>query len=73
MAGMASLILFPMLSRATAQDMPLTQVLIEDEDWKLVSEGHRFTDGLTTDGKGNLYFSDVAAVRRSTELTQTER
>ncbi|MDE0865923.1 MAG: SMP-30/gluconolactonase/LRE family protein [Rubripirellula sp.] len=57
---MASLILFPMLSRATAQDMPLTQVLIEDEDWKLVSEGHRFTDGLTTDGKGNLYFSDVA-------------
>lgn len=60
MAGMASLILFPMLSRATAQDMPLTQVLIEDEDWKLVSEGHRFTDGLTTDGKGNLYFSDVA-------------
>ena len=60
MAGMASLILFLMLSRVTAQDMPLTQVLIDGEGWQLVSEGHRFLDGLTADGQGNLYFSDVA-------------
>jgi enterochelin esterase family protein len=44
-----------------AQDMPLTQVLIEGEDWQSVSKGHRFTDGLTTDSEGNLYFADVAA------------
>ena len=44
-----------------AQDMPLTQVLIEGEDWQSVSKGHRFTDGLTTDADGNLYFADVAA------------
>lgn len=43
-----------------AQDMPLTQVLIEGEDWQSVSKGHRFTDGLTTDADGNLYFADVA-------------
>ena len=44
-----------------AQDMPLTQVLIDGEDWQSVSKGHRFTDGLTTDSEGNLYFADVAA------------
>lgn len=43
-----------------AQDMPLTQVLIDGENWQLVSQGHRFTDGLTTDTEGNLYFADVA-------------
>ena len=60
MVWLASLVLFPAISRVTAQDMPLTQVLIDGEGWQLVSDGHRFTDGLTTDGEGNLYFSDVA-------------
>lgn len=41
--------------------MPLSQVLIEGEDWELVSEGHTFTDGLCADADGNLYFSDVKA------------
>ena len=60
MIGMVSLLSFPICSRVAAQDMPLTQVLMEGEGWKMVSEGHRFTDGLTTDRDGNLYFSDVA-------------
>ena len=42
-----------------AQDMPLSQVLIENEPWQLVTSGHEFTDGLATDEQGNLYFSDV--------------
>ena len=42
-----------------AQDMPLSQVLIDGEDWQVVSEGHGFTDGLCTDAEGNLYFTDV--------------
>ncbi len=42
-----------------AQDMPLSQVLIEGEDWEAVSSGHEFTDALCTDDEGNLYFSDV--------------
>ena len=43
-----------------AQDMPLTQVLVEGENWQLVSEGHKFTDGCTADAQGNFYFTDVA-------------
>ncbi|QDU96332.1 SMP-30/gluconolactonase/LRE family protein [Lignipirellula cremea] len=42
-----------------AQDMPLSQVLIDGEDWEAVSTGHLFTDGLTADEDGNLYFTDV--------------
>ncbi len=44
---------------ASAQDMPLTQVLIDGEAWQLVSEGHQFTDGFTADADGNFYFADV--------------
>lgn len=44
---------------ASAQDMPLSQVLIDGEGWQVVSEGHGFTDGLCSDAEGNLYFSDV--------------
>ena len=43
---------FAMSQSLAAQDMPLTQVLIDGEDWQSVSKGHRFTDGLTTDAEG---------------------
>lgn len=39
--------------------MPLSQVLIDGEDWKIVSEGHGFTEGPAVDADGNLFFSDV--------------
>lgn len=42
-----------------AQDMPLSQVLIDGEGWQAVSEGHGFTDGVCSDAEGNVYFSDV--------------
>lgn len=44
---------------AHAQDMPLSQVLIDREEWEVAVEGFEFTDGLSTDAEGNLYFSDV--------------
>lgn len=44
---------------AVGQDMPLSQVLIDGEDWEVAVEGYSFTDGLATDAEGNLYFSDV--------------
>lgn len=44
---------------AIAQDMPLSQVLIDGETWQLVSEGHEFTDACAADDQGNFYFSDV--------------
>ena len=49
----------PLMDSVHAQDMPLTQVLIDGEHWQQVTEGHQFTDGLTADEDGNLYFADV--------------
>ena len=42
-----------------AQDMPLTQVLIDGQDWELLSEGHKFTEGPAVDAQGNVYFTDI--------------
>lgn len=55
---LAGLLLAPPLA---AQDMPLSQILPADSKWELVAEGYEFTDGLTADADGNLYFSDVKA------------
>lgn len=46
-----------------AQDMPLSQVLIDGEGWKLVSEGHQFTEGPAADRDGNVFFVDVPTSR----------
>jgi len=34
------------------------QVLIPGEDWQLVSEGHRSTDGLAVNAAGEMFFTD---------------
>ena len=31
-------------NRVAAQDLPISMILIEGEDWELVSAGHKFTD-----------------------------
>lgn len=46
-------------SAAAAQDMPLSQVLIEGEGWELAASGFKFTEGPAVDAEGNLFFSDV--------------
>ncbi|MFM8223946.1 MAG: SMP-30/gluconolactonase/LRE family protein, partial [Planctomycetaceae bacterium] len=48
---------------ARAQDMALSGVLIENEGWQLVSQGHKFTEGPTADAAGNVYFSDIPESR----------
>jgi enterochelin esterase family protein len=42
-------------------DMPLNQLLVEGDDWKLVADGLTFCDGPATDVEGNFYFSDLKA------------
>ncbi|WP_158265420.1 SMP-30/gluconolactonase/LRE family protein [Blastopirellula marina] len=42
-----------------AQDMPLSDVLIAGQDWEVVAEGYKFTDGPAVDADGNVYFTDV--------------
>ncbi|MBM83281.1 MAG: hypothetical protein CMJ78_22195 [Planctomycetaceae bacterium] len=46
-------------SHVVAQDMPLTQVLIDGEDWEVLSIGHRFTEGPAVDKDGNVFFTDI--------------
>ena len=44
---------------AVAQDMPLSQILIEGEQWQVVGQGYRFTEGPAVDKHGNVFFTDV--------------
>ncbi|MCC7086763.1 MAG: SMP-30/gluconolactonase/LRE family protein [Pirellulales bacterium] len=46
------------LSAAGAQDR-LADILIDGENWELVAEGFKFTEGPAADSTGRLYFSDV--------------
>lgn len=42
-----------------AQDMPLSQVLVEGQAWQRMAEGYGFTDACAADADGNFYFTDV--------------
>lgn len=46
-------------NQAIAQDTSLHDYLIDSEPWKEVVGGQTFTDGLCTDSKGSLFFTDV--------------
>jgi gluconolactonase len=46
---------------AAAQDMPLSQILVEGEPWRLAAEGYQFTEGPAADRHGNVFFVDVPA------------
>jgi sugar lactone lactonase YvrE len=46
-------------TRLPAQDMALSQLLIEGEDWKVLADGLGFADGPCADDKGNFYFCDM--------------
>jgi len=36
-----------------------TELLIPGEDWELVSEGHKFTEGPAVNDKGEVFFTDI--------------
>lgn len=42
-------------------DKPITQLLIDGEEWQMVADGMGFADGTCADAAGNLYFSDLKA------------
>lgn len=52
-------LLFACAHWAAAQDMPLSDVLIPGQDWELVADGYRFTEGPAVDADGDVYFVDV--------------
>ncbi|VTT99434.1 gluconolactonase : Gluconolactonase OS=Singulisphaera acidiphila (strain ATCC BAA-1392 / DSM 18658 / VKM B-2454 / MOB10) GN=Sinac_2387 PE=4 SV=1: Esterase: SGL [Gemmataceae bacterium] len=39
----------------------LKEILIPGEDWKLVGEGYKFTEGPATNAKGDVFFNDVGS------------
>ncbi|MCC6235814.1 MAG: SMP-30/gluconolactonase/LRE family protein [Verrucomicrobiales bacterium] len=38
---------------------PLAKILLRDEGWKLVSEGHQFTEGPAVNAQGEVFFTDL--------------
>lgn len=36
-----------------------TNILIDGEDWELVSQGHKYTEGPAVNAKGEVFFSDI--------------
>ena len=37
----------------------MKEILLPDEDWKLVGEGYKFTEGSAVNAKGEVFFNDV--------------
>ncbi len=46
-------------SPAAAQDMPLSQVLIDGQGWRPFAKGFKSIQGLTTDKQGHVYVTDA--------------
>ena len=42
----------------------LKEILIPGENWKLVGEGYKFTEGPATNAKGEVFFNDVGSSMR---------
>src|SRR5262245_74412 len=44
---------------ARAQDMSVSNVLIEGQGWQLIADGFKFTEGPAVDAEGQVYFTDI--------------
>ncbi len=44
-----------------AQDLPISQIMIDGESWELVAEGYQFTEGPAVNDAGEVFFTDVPA------------
>ncbi len=51
------------IPRSWAQDMPLSQLLIEGEGWQLVADKLGAADAACSDEQGNFYFSDLKSAQ----------
>ena len=50
---------WPAPVKAGAGSPQLQEILIPGEDWKLVAEGYRFTEGPAANAKGEVFFNDI--------------
>src|SRR3954453_11319014 len=49
----------PITATATVPHNSVREIVGADTEWRVVSEGHKFTEGATVDGEGNFYFTDI--------------
>jgi sugar lactone lactonase YvrE/enterochelin esterase-like enzyme len=52
---------WPAPVKAGAGSPQLREILLAGEDWKLVAEGYKFTEGPCNNAKGEVFFNDVPA------------
>jgi sugar lactone lactonase YvrE/enterochelin esterase-like enzyme len=52
---------WPALVKAGAGSPQLQDILLPGEDWKLVGEGYKFTEGPAANAAGEVFFNDVPA------------
>jgi len=50
---------WPAPVKAGAGSQQLREILIPGEDWKLVAEGYKFTEGPAVNAKGEVFYNDV--------------
>lgn len=53
------LVVFLFPSLAPAQDMSVSDVLIDGQGWRLVADGFKFTEGPAVDAQGQVFFTDI--------------
>ena len=50
---------WPAPVKAGAGSQQLREILIPGEEWKLVAEGYKFTEGPAVNAKGEVFYNDV--------------
>jgi gluconolactonase len=50
---------WPAAPKAGGGSQPLRDILLPGEDWKLVAEGYKFTEGPAVNEKGEVFYNDV--------------
>jgi sugar lactone lactonase YvrE len=50
---------WPQPTKAGLGSQQLQQILIPGEDWKLIADGYRFTEGPAANAKGEIFFNDI--------------
>jgi len=47
------------VTKGNSKNQFLSDLLLVGEDWELVGEGYKFTEGIATNAKGEVYYQDI--------------
>ena len=54
---------WPAAPKAGAGSPQLKEIVLPGESWKLIAEGYKFTEGPSTNAKGEVFYNDVGAAK----------